>query len=36
MRNPVRNSVVLLLLVAPVVHAGMLYKCAGPKDAVTI
>jgi hypothetical protein len=36
MRNPVRNSLVLLLVVAPAAHAGMLYKCSTPKGEVTI
>jgi hypothetical protein len=36
MRNPVRNGFFLLLILAPAVHAGTLYKCSDPKGAVTI
>src|SRR5438045_8812134 len=36
MRNIVRNNFFLLLILAPVVHAGTLYKCSDVKDAVTI
>jgi len=36
MRKRIRSGFLLLLILAPAVHAGILYKCSDPKGAVTI